>query len=73
MYIVRTIQCSEGSNAPIKLYLCSCIVTDIDECDDTDLNECDETDLCSNIPGDFTCDCSPGFNLNANMRSCDGK
>ena len=44
---------------------------DIDECANITLNICEQR--CVNIPGDFTCDCNSGFDLNADGITCSGK
>lgn len=43
---------------------------DIDECRGPD--KCC-TDLCNNNPGGYTCGCQPGFILNMDGCTCDGK
>ena len=45
---------------------------DIDECAEAkEVNGCDQ--ICGNTPGSFVCSCNPGFELNINRKSCDGK
>ena len=45
-------------------------VIDINECQ-REPSPCDQK--CTNTVGSYTCKCKPGYQLNANKRSCDGK
>jgi hypothetical protein len=45
-------------------------VTDNDECATSALNSCEQ--LCVNRDGFFTCDCRPGYRLNADGETCRG-
>ena len=46
----------------------SCL--DIDECANRNDNDCNQ--LCLNTNGSFTCNCSSGYQLNSDGRTCDG-
>jgi hypothetical protein len=45
------------------------IVLDVNECQ-VDNGGCSQS--CENEPGTFSCECSPGFQLNADQRTCTG-
>jgi len=42
---------------------------DIDECRD-DNGECQH--ICENLPGNYTCHCLPGYDINDDGKSCIG-
>lgn len=46
----------------------SFLVPDIDECR---YGYCQQ--LCANVPGSYSCSCNPGFILNPDSRTCQGK
>ena len=58
----------ESANSLI--YMCVCIVSDINECVENRDN-CEQ--LCFNRAGAFTCSCRPGYQLDSDGRSCTGK
>jgi len=43
---------------------------DIDECDD-DNGGCQQ--LCVNVPGNYTCHCLPGYDMNDDSKTCNSK
>ena len=52
-------------------YLLHCCDTDINECADDLSNNCDINAACTNIPGSFSCACSPGYT--GDGVTCNGK
>lgn len=50
------------------LTLLAFLFPDIDECR---YGYCQQ--LCANVPGSYSCTCNPGFTLNEDGRSCQGK
>lgn len=50
----------------------NCDISDINECK-TDENRCEYKPGCGNTQGSYTCNCSPGFDLNADGWSCKGQ
>ena len=44
--------------------------TDLDECVSSEFNDC--SDICINTNGSYSCDCSEGFSLNIDGKTCTG-
>ena len=47
------------------------LYTDVNECSTYDANQCSQ--ICVNTEGSYICQCSSGYRLSADERSCDGK
>ena len=72
--MAEPVEVSDSSSAPLTdscmLYMCVCIVPDINECVENRDN-CEQ--LCNNRAGAFTCSCRSGYQLDSDGRSCTGK
>ena len=72
--MAEPVEVSDSSSAPLTdscmLYMCVCIVSDINECVENRDN-CEQ--LCNNRAGAFTCSCRPGYQLDLDGHSCTGK
>ena len=44
--------------------------SDINECIE-EMHDCEQN--CNNVNGSYTCSCNPGYIIDADLRSCDGK
>ena len=53
--------------------MCVTLQLDIDECDTEATNGCEVSATCVNIAGDYNCGCNPGYTLNSDGRTCNGK
>ena len=44
--------------------------SDIDECME-EIHDCEQ--ICNNVNGSYTCSCNPGYIIDVDLRSCNGK
>ena len=55
---------------PLSLNVCNFHFTDVDECQ-LETDNCAQ--VCTNTPGSYMCGCDPGYELDGDGFSCNGK
>lgn len=54
----------------VDVFVCVCVCSDVNECEELN-GGCQQT--CVNTPGSYHCECSEGFRMHADGRTCIGK